>query len=309
MKKKISIVLASYNGEEYIKEQIVSIQSNNGYNELVEEFIITDDGSTDRTISIIKEMQKNDKKIKLLNNYNGSGVINNFLNGLKVAIGDVIFLSDQDDIWMVDKLIVMYNAVVARSDEIPVLGISDSFLVNKDLIKMNETFFSNNKSSFPRDLRPKSIVVKNIAQGCVMAFNRKLLNMCNLEKNQKWIMHDWWLMLVASIEGVIFVDKTPLICYRVHGNNLVGIENGNLLWKLKNFRHLLDRYKHSIVQRLEQYICIESCLNKSVSISAWDFLRYESSTFRKLMALINYAYIRNEITYLLSKSSGSKHGK
>ncbi|HGY5827851.1 TPA: glycosyltransferase family 2 protein [Klebsiella michiganensis] len=294
MEKEISIVLASFNGCKYIKEQIISIQKNIFYDKLVKEIIISDDNSTDETLSEINDLKLKDEKITIITN-SGKGVISNFVNGLKNATGDYIFLCDQDDIWSENKIVSLYEGITSFPKNIPIMGISDSYLVDFELKKMGHTFFESNNVVFPRDLTKESLVVKNIAQGCVMVFNKELRELCDLDDYDKWVMHDWWLILLASIYGKIFVIERPLISYRVHDNNAVGIESGNRIKKIKKLKTFFYKYRVSLDKRISQYLFLIKKTGGKHFITPTDFYKYEVSFFRKTLALINFFYIKDKL--------------
>lgn len=198
----ISVCLASYNGEKYIYDQIVSILKQL---ELNDELIISDDGSTDNTIKIIKNFD--DNRIKLYT-HNGSGrPTENFQNALVRAKGDFIFLSDQDDIWLDNK----YKLIIKHLESCD-LVLSDSILVDENLKVLSPSFFKFHRSA-------KGIiknVIKNAYFGSCMAFRKELLEYALPFPPSKEIGHDVWIGLVGEMVGkVCFVEK-QLILYRRH---------------------------------------------------------------------------------------------
>lgn len=198
-----SICIASYNGEKYISQQLESILS-----ELLEndEVIISDDNSSDRTLDIVQSF--NDKRIKVFKNENSTGrPTENFGNALKHARGDIIFLSDQDDIWLENKYSKML-AILKNN----ILVLSDSILVDSELNVIQPSFFKyhNSKKGVLRNS------IKNSYFGSCMAFRRELLNFALPFPRSKEIGHDVWLGLVAEIIGSVgFLDE-QLILYRRH---------------------------------------------------------------------------------------------
>lgn len=225
----ISVCMATYNGEKYIKEQLDSILSQISDND---EVIISDDHSTDGTIEVIKSY--NDGRIKVFMNSKEKGYTRNFENALEKASGDIIFLSDQDDVWMDDKVTISlenlknYDMVVCNAE-----------LVDSSLNKLNETVFDfrNVKSGFINNF----IQIKYL--GCSMAFKR-----CVLDKSlpfpasQKLIPHDSWLTLVSEMLFKVKLIEKPLMYYRRHDNNTSngGAKSPNPLWKKIQIRlHVL----------------------------------------------------------------------
>ncbi|MGY4535298.1 glycosyltransferase involved in cell wall biosynthesis [Pseudomonas sp. TE3786] len=198
----ISVCLASFNGERYIREQLESILRS----PKVSEVIISDDGSSDTTLALVAAIA--DPRIKVLKGP-GRGLIRNFEFLLGKAQGDYIFLSDQDDIWLENKVEVMLAHLQAAE-----LVVSDCKVVDAQGQVLNESFFALRHSGpgFIKNLTRNSFL------GCCMAFRRSLLAAA-LPFPGHVPMHDWWLGLLASATGrVTFVD-TPLIHYRRHGGN------------------------------------------------------------------------------------------
>lgn len=289
-----SVVMATYNGERFIAEQIESIIGNFNYSKLVKEFIITDDGSSDNTLEIISKYSENPvNKIKVVRNDTVTGVISNFCNGIEVSTGEYVILADQDDLWVKDKLETLFkhtNHFEGRDK--PLVLISDSSLIDSSNKTIANSFFRENNISANRAIRPESLVVKNFAQGCVMLFSSDFKELVDFERRDNWIMHDWWFMLVASKNANICVIDKPLTRYRIHSSNLVGIQSHGFLNKLINLRDTITDYKKSLKLRLEQCNAYNFQYNSKIRISPMDFIFYESTLKRKLLATVNLSYIK-----------------
>ena len=227
----ISVCMATYNGERFIKQQIDSILPQLSKDD---ELIISDDGSTDSTLDIIATY--NDERIKILNHQKNPNfakikysrnfyyATENFENALKIANGDYIFLSDQDDIWKENRI----KRILAE------LCSSDCVMCNYDVID------SNNRIIYEKFLKKNPIsprLIQNIVAsrftGCCMSFNRAVLQYI-LPFPKKLLAHDFWIGCLANKKFKFsFIDE-PLHLYRRTGNNVspsvTGSEN-NLLYK------------------------------------------------------------------------------
>jgi rhamnosyltransferase len=143
MKEKIDILMATYNGEKYIHEQIESIINQTYKNWRL---LISDDGSVDGTVEIIKKYIKKDKRIELIeDNLGNLGVVKKFRELLKRAEADYIMFSDQDDIWLNNKIERTLNEVFKFKERIeaPLLIHSDSFIMNNDTKVKKKRFLNN----------------------------------------------------------------------------------------------------------------------------------------------------------------------
>lgn len=206
MRPSISVCIATYNGEKYIMEQINSIIKQL---DVSDEIIVSDDKSTDSTIFLIKEIC--DPRIKIFQNTGPKGYVSNFENALIHAKNDYIFLSDQDDIWMPNKVDICLN-YLKQSD----LVVHDAIVVDKDQKIISESFY--------KDRGIKKTLVGNILKfgflGCCLAFNRKLLNKAlPFPNNHKLCTHDNWLFLVGKAFYKAKVIDDKLIYYRRHSAN------------------------------------------------------------------------------------------
>jgi glycosyltransferase involved in cell wall biosynthesis len=175
---RISVCITSYNGGAYLEKQLSSIIKQISNND---EIIISDDGSTDNTIEIIKGF--NDPRIKLFNNYKGNNLIDNFENALTKASGEYIFLSDQDDIWETDKIDIMLGYLQQHD-----LVVSDCSIIDLNDNIIQDSFFKlrNSGKGILKNIK------KNSYMGCCMAFNRFVLEKA-LPLPKKMPMHDWWI--------------------------------------------------------------------------------------------------------------------
>jgi glycosyltransferase involved in cell wall biosynthesis len=216
--------MATYNGEKYIKEQLDSIlcQLSNE-----DEIVISDDGSTDKTIEIIENYKdkriklfhhKSDEKLKRMYKASYRLVTNNFENALLQAKGDYIFLSDQDDIWVprrIDKVLsCLENYDMVMCNRRLIDGNGD-VLINK--------YFSENPYS-------KCVLKSIISQGfmgCCMAFKRKALDII-LPFPKTLVTHDFWIGLMITYLGTFTYIDEPLHSYRVHSHNVSCILKKNM---------------------------------------------------------------------------------
>ncbi len=201
---KISVCIATFNGSKYIKEQLASI-----LNQLTvyDEVIISDDQSTDNTLAIIKSF--NDPRIKIFEDKKFGSPIFNFENAIKKATGEYIFLSDQDDVWLPNKVKVMVEALHKHD-----LVISNALIADESLNIVKDSYFEWRKS---RTGIYKNLLV-NSYLGCCMAFKRKLLkNIIPFPKNIP--MHDMWIGMIAELYyKPVFINE-KLMIYRRHTNN------------------------------------------------------------------------------------------
>ena len=201
----ISVCIATYNGEKYIKEQLTSVLSQLS-NE--DEVIISDDSSTDKTLEIIESFH--DARIKIFAGNTFHSPAFNFENALKKANGDYIFLCDQDDVWLPDKVKVFIEKLHFYD-----LVVSDCYVVDKKMNIILDSFYSV--------LSPSNGLLKNLMRnhylGCCMAFKNKVLRKA-LPFPKHIAMHDIWLGLCAeAFYNSVFIPN-KLMKYRRHGGNV-----------------------------------------------------------------------------------------
>lgn len=196
--------MATYNGEKYLYKQINSIINQLRQND---EVIISDDSSTDRTIDIIKSF--GDKRIKLFENNKFHSPIYNLEYALHNSTGDMIFLADQDDIWIENK-VKIFSELLGHVD----LVVSDCVVINEnDDVIVDSLFQSRHfRKSFLKNL------IKNSYVGCCMAFSRKILDYA-LPFPKNIPMHDIWLGMIGEVFGETYFCEDKLVLYRRHDAN------------------------------------------------------------------------------------------
>lgn len=222
----VSVAMATYNGEKYIKEQIESILVNLKESD---ELVISDDCSSDNTIKIIKAF--NDSRIKIVKGPK-LGVKKNFENAIKNTKNEIIFLADQDDIWDKNKV----KIVLKNFDDSTNLVIHDAIVVDKNLKKIENSFYKlrNSKKGFIKNLYKNSYI------GCCMAFRRNYLDkILPIPNNIE--MHDQWIGLKIKQKNVKFINN-KLIKYRRHDNNVSELIHHSVFIMIKNRFNFIKEY-------------------------------------------------------------------
>lgn len=218
-KLNVSIALCTYNGERYLQEQLDSYCQQT---QLPHELVICDDGSTDKTLEIIEAFKPPFPK-KIFHSKR-AGVAKNFERCIGLCQGDIIFTSDQDDVWLPKKIETLL-APLQDNEEIQAT-FCDALLVNADLSPKNETFWASNGFTDHEKLRikkgdPLSVFIKhNVAAGTTMAF-RKSASAYYLPIGGSWI-HDYWVATILSCLGSIRAVNEPLVLYRQHPTQALG---------------------------------------------------------------------------------------
>ncbi len=210
--KLVSIAMATYNGEKFINEQLHSI-INQTYSSI--EIVICDDKSTDKTIEIIKNFMKKDSRIRLYENIKNLGYIKNFEKAISLCKGYFIALSDQDDIWLFNKI-----SILEKEIQHYLLIHSDAYLINEHSVIISPSYTQKSRKM----INPKSIIdmlLNGSVTGCTCMFSQKIIKHI-LPFPEGIDIHDKWLGVNAYYFGKIKYLKKPLIKYRQHSDNLIG---------------------------------------------------------------------------------------
>lgn len=302
---KVSVAIATYNGEKYISRQLNSLLSQR---RPIDEVIIIDDASTDKTANIIKNfIEKN----KLLNwhffvNKKNIGFFKSFKSAIEKTTGDVIFLCDQDDVWYKTKIDSMLNRfesdgrVKALYSSFNVIDEHDLFIKkyksplrsNNNLIKFRIMPFETVKINL------STICSYNISPGCTLAFTREVRDIF-IEKTKCICFHDWELAMIASFLDGLYFFNTPLINYRIHSGNTIGISQfteKNSKKKLASYNFRLNNAKkiYSYLKALTiyQYLLSEdklNILNESVKFAKDRLEALQEKSLRKILSLYKYS--------------------
>ena len=207
-----SVCIATYNGEQYIAEQLRSILVQIASDD---EVIVSDDGSTDHTLDIIRDF--NDQRIHIIYS-DAHNLIHNFENAILHAKGNIIFLSDQDDVWLEGKYQRCLNELETAD-----LVCTNSILTDEKLNILNHDFFSIYHSG--KGIL-KNIIVSTYYGAC-MAFKRHIAAYALPFPDTNEIGHDLWLGLVAEMTGTVrFIPQPYLLYRRYNGTNTT---TGNIL--------------------------------------------------------------------------------
>ncbi|WGQ07514.1 glycosyltransferase family 2 protein [Pedobacter gandavensis] len=248
--KKITILLATYKGAEYIAEQLDSLL-NQTYSNW--ELIIHDDGSPDETLDIISAYAKTDNRVKILLDTNKHlGACQNFSHLMSANIeGDYVMFCDQDDIWESDKIEKSLNAILSLE---LTHGINEPLMVYGTYRMINQEggilYLDSPDYSVKPNLR--LLLSQNYIYGCTMIINRRLLTLSSSIPNTAE-NHDYWICLVALMNNAhIGYIIEPMILYRQHSNNVSGsYTNASFLNRIK--RILNDSEVVSIKSRLKMF--------------------------------------------------------
>lgn len=251
----VAILMSTYNGEKYVRQQIDSIL--HLITEATISLIVRDDGSTDSTCSILNQYQQEGKLVWTQGDNIGVG--KSFLTLLKENPGyDYYAFSDQDDVWYPEK--IQRGIETIKDLKIPALYFSNGKLVDANLNP-----FGRNVN---RKIRDNSINMETaayglrVAQGCASLFNKELANIIIQHSIPNFLLHDLVITMVCSMTGgVIIYDPKPSFKYRLHGKNEVGLNTKSQLGFLGIIKHRLQiilsepriKYSQKASEALEIY--------------------------------------------------------
>ena len=226
MNTKIAVLIATYNGEKYIKELLDSLKM-----QTEKDFCcyIHDDGSSDATMEILsKYKNNNDLNITILDYPPTGSAKANFISLLNYINEPYAMFCDQDDIWECRKIEVLLNQIELMEKEhgsdCPIMIFSDLKVVDESLHVIDESFMHFTGKD-PYQTKVNNLLVTNVIPGCSSIMNRSLYELAGKCSNiDNIMMHDHYVALIASCDGLIDYCSTPLILYRQHNNNQLGAE-------------------------------------------------------------------------------------
>lgn len=291
---KITVVLAAYNGQKFLLEQLESI-----YNQSirVNEVIIVDDNSTDDTVVIIKKFIEDNKLADswhLYQNEKNLGYKLNFKKAIGYATGDIIILSDQDDVWESDKV----DEIKKVFEKTSALAVNTSFrFIDEEgkFVHVKESDNNNNllmENIAPKDIKSinfETIIRNNISPGCTMAIRKELAEIF-LNSSKGVLPHDWELNIIASFYGQLYFYNSKLTRYRIHDKNEIGMTtNLNKANPKPNLSY--EKRCHNISERMKLKECIadmqkQKLISKEMydiflKLYKYDELRYDCVVKKK----------------------------
>ena len=292
---KVNILLSTYNGEQYLKEQVKSIRDQTY---LDWQLLIRDDGSTDGTVEIIQELVAQDERIRFINQgaIENLGIIKSFHALMKYEKADFYCFSDQDDVWLPEKIALQGAEAEKHPQEEPLLVYTDLKVVDENLNVQHESMIRTQSDHANTELIQE--LTENTVTGGVAMINHELAELWTGQENHALLMHDWYLALLAAAFGkLIYIDQ-PTELYRQHSSNVLGART--LRKRIKNWVRphvLFAKYWNLIDSSQEQ---AKNLLDLPVSPRNKEiienFVTIMEVPFRQRLARIRqYGYRKNRV--------------
>lgn len=293
MEEKVDILLATYNGEKYLKEQVESIL-NQTYQNI--QIIISDDCSQDKTRQILREYEKNEK-IKVFYQEKNLGYVKNFEFLLKQVENNIYMLSDQDDVWKEEKV---EKTVEKLKQENLDLVFGDLEVVDENLNTICKSYnkYMHLNRKIEKHLKNYHLqYMYNCMTGCTMASKKEFIEkILPFPTNSKYMIHDYWIGLIIALNGKVGYLQTPYILYRQHGNNQVGVSKASHKFKkLEQLRNLSIDIKLGI---FETYVQNENIFPEELRKQNKEALEY----FKMLKTKKNINFRNWNLFYKLYKT-------
>jgi len=222
------VLLAAYNGAEFLSDQIRSIQGQTISNWTL---LVRDDGSQDNTRNVLEKLAAKDKRIRCVDDRLGSlGAARNFGELMRVAWvegAEIVFFSDQDDVWLPTKMREQIDALDKMEEshgrDTPILVYSDLEVVDRWLQPIHHSFMRYQGLTHEAQSPLRVLVTQNFVTGCATVINRSLLKLA-VPLPTDVVMHDWWVALCAAACGQIGHLSNPTLRYRQHDSNQIGAQ-------------------------------------------------------------------------------------
>lgn len=247
-KSSLSIALCTYQGARYIQEQLDSIASQI---RLPDEVVLCDDGSTDETLTVAKRFADSAPfPVKIHRNGATLGVTGNFERAIRMCHGDIIVLSDQDDVWLPNKLFKLESAF----DTSPDVGLffSNATIVDDNLNTLGYTLWDGINFSRAEQCMVQAgdafrvLLRHNVVTGATAAFRRDCLDL--VLPIPRWDIHDSWIALLIAATGKIGLIEDCLIQYRQHEANQIGARKRGVLTRLRRSREAALKDMQRVLQ-------------------------------------------------------------
>jgi glycosyltransferase involved in cell wall biosynthesis len=231
---RISVALCTYNGERYLAEQLASIAAQS---HPVDEIILCDDGSSDATLTIAQHFQAQGLPLQLYRNNENLGFVKNFAQAITHCTGDIIFLCDQDDCWYPQKVATMLKFFTESAEVL--LIFSDGDLVDSEAKPLGCHLWQALPTQPMAHPTFHDLLNNDWITGAACAFRRELIPVALPFPSHDWV-HDAWLGIIASIHGRVMALSTPLIAYRQHNHNQIGLKPPTFRLHLQKIHRLIS---------------------------------------------------------------------
>lgn len=296
---KVNILMATYNGEKFLAQQIESIQKQT-FKEW--NLLIRDDGSSDKTCDIIRNFTVKDSRIRFINEneHHNLGVIKSFFTLVNYEVADFYFFSDQDDVWLPEKLSVSLEAAKHKASDVPLLVYTDLKVVNQELNILQDSMIRAQSHHANTTLLPE--LTENTVTGGTMMINHALA--------EKWftpndiLMHDWFLALLAASLGEIIYLDLPTQLYRQHDNNVLGARTMDKRFKIlrEGPKSIFTRYWKLIHDSQKQASLIVDKYGDIMTANDLElikcFIKIDKQPFMtRLRWLWKYGYSKNQFKH------------
>ncbi|HGA4157883.1 TPA: glycosyltransferase family 2 protein [Streptococcus agalactiae] len=296
---KVNILMATYNGEKFLAQQIESIQKQT-FKEW--NLLIRDDGSSDKTCDIIRNFTAKDSRIRFINEneHHNLGVIKSFFTLVNYEVADFYFFSDQDDVWLPEKLSVSLEAAKHKASDVPLLVYTDLKVVNQELNILQDSMIRAQSHHANTTILPE--LTENTVTGGTMMINHALA--------EKWftpndiLMHDWFLALLAASLGEIIYLDLPTQLYRQHDNNVLGARTMDKRFKIlrEGPKSIFTRYWKLIHDSQKQASLIVDKYGDIMTANDLElikcFIKIDKQPFMtRLRWLWKYGYSKNQFKH------------
>ncbi len=299
----IQILLATYNGGNYLKEQLDSL-----FAQTFQDFKILarDDGSTDNTLSILNEYaEKYPGRLEIkVNNPPTGNAKDNFFLLMQDATADFVMFCDQDDFWLPEKIEMTLSEMQQLPQDKPALVHTDLTVADGNLKPVNNSFYRMQHYERAMKLTLNKALSQNTVTGCTTMINKCLCDMAKHTNHKDIIMHDWWLAVIAAGFGNVRAIKTPTILYRQHGKNSVGAKSFSQSFRMvrrgeKDLQKSLDKtyvqalyFIKSFAEKLEE--------NKKDAISKFATVP-KAKPFKRVTTIIRYGFWKQSLIHKLAQ--------
>jgi hypothetical protein len=293
---RIEVLLATYNGERFLREQIDSILAQT---HPAVEILARDDGSTDATAAILEEYAaRYPERMRLISGPPTGAAKMNFVRLLEASTAKYVAFSDQDDVWIPEKLELemqaMHELEATHGAERPLLVFSDLRVVDERLKTVETSFWAYQHVETEKIRRLERLVMQNVLTGCTALLNTPLVHLARRMPAEAY-MHDWWVALIACAMGSSATVNQPLVLYRQHASNVLGAQPplpGRGIPKWRQHAKRRQRWEISIRQaeRLLQVYGAELPENATATLQA--LLRSDSSPSRlgRVLNLLRHGF-------------------